>query len=220
VAIVGFESENENLSAYLMEELTGALVNAGIEVADRNNLPYVYERLYLQDSEALSDQSAQAIGKFVAAQRVITGQLINMGDRYQYRVNAIHVERAARDSAANVFVRNDQEMQSMVAEQQTAAPVASRYGVTEQTVPTTPGKFLDRGIMFSMRAREEDGKAIADYTQAIALDPKNANAYIHRGFAYYSKGQKNLAIEDLETALGLDPNNQTIKNNLKKVRGR
>jgi len=34
VAIVAFESPNDNLSDYIMEELTGALFDRGIEVAE------------------------------------------------------------------------------------------------------------------------------------------------------------------------------------------
>jgi len=45
VAIVAFESPNDNLSDYIMEELTGALVDRGIEVADRQNLDYVFKEL-------------------------------------------------------------------------------------------------------------------------------------------------------------------------------
>ena len=72
VSVVVFESEHDNLSNYIMEELTEALVNCKIEVADRNNLPYVYEQLNLQMSRDVSDEDAQSIGKFLDAQLIIT----------------------------------------------------------------------------------------------------------------------------------------------------
>ena len=37
VAIVAFESPNDNLSDFIMEELTGALIDNKMEVADRQN---------------------------------------------------------------------------------------------------------------------------------------------------------------------------------------
>ena len=48
VAIVAFESAHDNISDYIMEEITGALFDRGIEVADRRNLAYVYQELGFQ----------------------------------------------------------------------------------------------------------------------------------------------------------------------------
>jgi tetratricopeptide (TPR) repeat protein len=47
-------------------------------------------------------------------------------------------------------------------------------------------------------------------TEAILLDANNANAYIDRGGAYADKGDFNKAIEDLNTALKIDPNNNSF----------
>jgi 5-hydroxyisourate hydrolase-like protein (transthyretin family) len=92
VAVVAFESENDKLSDYIMEEITGALVNLGVEVADRQNLEYVFKELELQNlskTSEVKDKDAQAIGKFVAAELIITGQLIDIGGSYRYRANAV-----------------------------------------------------------------------------------------------------------------------------------
>ena len=48
-------------------------------------------------------------------------------------------------------------------------------------------------------------QAIADYTQAIALDPKYAVAYNNRGIAYCDKGDLDQAIADYTQAIALDP---------------
>jgi tetratricopeptide (TPR) repeat protein len=61
--------------------------------------------------------------------------------------------------------------------------------------------------------------AIADFTQAIRLDPNYAKAYISRGGAYHNgKRDYDRAIADFETALRLDPNNATARNNLEIAR--
>jgi tetratricopeptide (TPR) repeat protein len=75
-------------------------------------------------------------------------------------------------------------MQRMVAaftRQQPASLFVTQYGVTEQTAPKTPGTYLDRGIMFAMKG--EYAKAIADFTEALNLDPNLSAAYQLRGRA-------------------------------------
>jgi hypothetical protein len=61
VALVAFSSEYENLSEYIMDELTGALVNGNLEVADRRNLAYVFKELNFQMSGDVSDDTAVSI---------------------------------------------------------------------------------------------------------------------------------------------------------------
>jgi tetratricopeptide (TPR) repeat protein len=48
-------------------------------------------------------------------------------------------------------------------------------------------------------------RAIADYNEAIRLDPKQANAYRNRGNAWREKGDLDRAIADLSEAIRLDP---------------
>ena len=47
-------------------------------------------------------------------------------------------------------------------------------------------------------------QAIVDFTEVIALDPDNANAYFNRGCCYDSVGELDLAISDYSVALELD----------------
>jgi tetratricopeptide (TPR) repeat protein len=54
-----------------------------------------------------------------------------------------------------------------------------------------------------LQKREWD-KAIADYTEAIRLDPKDVLAYGSRGFAYSHKGDLDKAIADYTEAIHLD----------------
>jgi tetratricopeptide (TPR) repeat protein len=51
----------------------------------------------------------------------------------------------------------------------------------------------------------EYDKAIADFTEAIRLDPKYALAYANRGAAYVNKGDSDKAIADCTEAIRLDP---------------
>jgi len=236
VAVVAFESDSGNLSDFIMEELVGALFDRKIEVADRQNLEYVFKELNFQMSGVVSDDSAQSIGKFLAAELVVTGQMRNLGSTYRFTTNAIRVETAIHASIPRLMVRNDQEFKSMaeaLANQKTVIRTA-KYGVSENVTPQTAGTFLDRGILFASRGDYE--MAIADFTEAIRLNPNMASAYMLRARAIYasvsnitnvsenfsgvgstitkegqlSAGQiaaYNRAIEDLTQVIRLEPDN-------------
>jgi lipoprotein NlpI len=54
-------------------------------------------------------------------------------------------------------------------------------------------------------AKGEPDRAIADYTQAISLNPKSSTFYNNRGIAYRHKGDADRAIADYTQAISLDP---------------
>ena len=183
VAIVAFNSVSDTLSDYIMEELTGALFDRGIEVADRQNLVYVYKELNFQMSGDVSDESAKSIGKFLAADMVITGDLIDLDNLFRYRTNAINVETAVRSSVTRFDVRSDIEIRRTIENiinQHTITKI-SKYGVSEEKIPKTSGAFLDRGILFLYQGKFE--KAITDFSEAIRLNPNMSAAFHHRGMA-------------------------------------
>ena len=55
-----------------------------------------------------------------------------------------------------------------------------------------------------LEAKKEYDKAIADYTEAIRLDPKNARAYTNRG-GLGRQEEYDKAIADFTEAIRLDP---------------
>ena len=201
VAIVAFESQSDNLSDYIMEEFAGALFDRNIEVADRQNLEYVYKELNFQMSGDVSDETAQSIGKFLGAQLVITGQLRHLGDTYRFMATAIRVEEATRASVPRFDVRNDRAMQNMITalDRQTTTTRTARYGVNETTTPQTAGTFLDRGILFASRGDYE--MAIADFTEAIRMNPNLFSAYILRGRALRASVSKVIDVAENFSAI-------------------
>jgi tetratricopeptide (TPR) repeat protein len=63
--------------------------------------------------------------------------------------------------------------------------------------------YYDRGIGYQRKG--QDDLAIADYTEAVRIDPNNALAYYGRGLSYRHKGQDDLAIADYTQALRIAP---------------
>ena len=61
-------------------------------------------------------------------------------------------------------------------------------------------------------------QAIADYTQAIRLNPNYALAYYNRGNVYYRKGDYDRAIADYEAVLRINPNDADARRNLERAR--
>jgi TPR repeat protein len=54
-------------------------------------------------------------------------------------------------------------------------------------------------------AKGEHGRAIADYSRAIELDPADATAYFNRGRSFGITGQASQALADFSKAIELDP---------------
>ncbi|MDR1574716.1 MAG: hypothetical protein LBS37_01810 [Treponema sp.] len=214
VAIAAFESPHGNLSGYIMDELKGALVDGSLEVADRNNLEYVYRELNFQMSGDVDDKSAQAIGRFQGARYVITGQLLNTGGGYRYRLNGINVETAIQESSTRLNVRNDRAFKDLLAALQTQVLVTrtADYGTGEKAPPRTSRTFLDQGI--TSASRGDYDLAIADYTRTINLNPNDSYAYNYHGYAYLMKDDESRARADFLKALQIDPNNAAARKNL------
>jgi tetratricopeptide (TPR) repeat protein len=64
------------------------------------------------------------------------------------------------------------------------------------------------------RYRGDFDLAIADYDEALRLDPKIVTAYSGRGGIYVRKGRFDLARRDLDEGLKLEPNNSGVHNAL------
>jgi Flp pilus assembly protein TadD len=67
-------------------------------------------------------------------------------------------------------------------------------------------------VAWSQKGKPDN--AIKDYTEAIRLDPKDANAYNNRGIVWTSKGEFGNAIKDYTEAIRLDPQYASAHNGL------
>ena len=71
--------------------------------------------------------------------------------------------------------------------------------------------YDNRGIAWHTKG--DNDRAIADYTEAIRLNPKDALAYDNRGTAWRDKGNRERALADYNIAIRLNLNNAAAFNN-------
>ena len=83
------------------------------------------------------------------------------------------------------------------------APAAT-LGTAGESVQSDAESHFQLGNAYT--AKHDYERAVAEYSQAIALAPTYVNAYIYRGSAYENQGQFDLARQDYEAALKIDPN--------------
>src|SRR5579871_3094773 len=65
--------------------------------------------------------------------------------------------------------------------------------------------YVNRGI--EHKRKHGLDRAIADYDQALQIDPNNSRTYTVRGIAWDAKGDLDRAIADYDRAIRLDPQN-------------
>jgi tetratricopeptide (TPR) repeat protein len=75
--------------------------------------------------------------------------------------------------------------------------------------PTLSLAFNNRG--FARLAKGEHDRAIADFGEAIRLDPRDVLPLKHRGEAYWITGDLDRALRDYEAALALAPGDEVAK---------
>ena len=132
------------------------------------------------------DQAEQQLGEFLPRHR----RLFHRPElRRLYPARGLHAKAIAA-LARNAFERRDWPS------------AAAFYGAALGLQPVA-WLYYNRGYAYAEQG--DLAQAIADYSQAIALDPQGAYAYNNRGHAYYTQGDLAQAIADYSQAIALDP---------------
>ena len=96
IAIVGISSDTEEMSDFMLDELTVNFVRLRkLKVADRANLAAIKKEMNFQLSGEVGDDSIQQIGAMAGAQTVIRGTLKPFGESYLLVIHALNVTTAA-----------------------------------------------------------------------------------------------------------------------------
>lgn len=97
---------------------------------------------------------------------------------------------------------------------QLARPAAGEF--VNQTGSESSEPNSDYNSLFdlalSLQEKKDYENAIANYTRAIELNSQTAEAYVNRGAAYESMGNLDLALQDFNTALALEPKSEAYNN--------
>ena len=110
IALLNFSSPSAAFSEYVLEELSGYLVNGGkLVVVDRKELDLIRKEEQFQLSGEVSDESAQSIGKKLGAQVIVSGSLNDLGKNYRFRVKTLTVETAAIATTASSYISIKEE---------------------------------------------------------------------------------------------------------------
>ena len=75
--------------------------------------------------------------------------------------------------------------------------------------------YLNRGRAYYNKTSYD--LAIVDFTKAIEINPKSLPAYLNRGEAFEKKDDLQKALGDYQKAVELDANNESAKNNLRRL---
>jgi Flp pilus assembly protein TadD len=199
--VAGFSSEHKKLSTYIMDELAGDLAAGNIEVADRQNLEYLYRERDFQMSGDVDDSTAVSIGKILGAAYVLTGQFIKAGGVYCYRLTGINVESAVQSHTTRLTVRNDGALKKLIADIKKTGITATAAGYGRQD---SAANYYKRGVL--LLEQKDYDLAIECFSEALKIDPDYQRAYGRRGAAYAGKGDTNRAAADLNQAIKLNLN--------------
>ncbi|GHV24939.1 hypothetical protein FACS189498_2710 [Spirochaetia bacterium] len=116
IALLNFSSTSEQLSQYVLDELSANLVNSGkLVIVDRKEIDLIRSETDFQLSGEVSDESAQEIGKMLGAQSIVSGSLANIGDIYRINVKVITVQSAEVTVQYRSDIANDSKVKALLA---------------------------------------------------------------------------------------------------------
>jgi len=170
VAVVNCESPTVKMSAYVVGEITVALAKAKrLVLVEREDLDLVEAELDFQLSGAVSDESAQSIGKMLGAEVIVT---LSARDG-RLRAKAIEVESARIAAISSVEFARDARLdtlsETLVLVLDFAAPSAS--------LASTAGEIALSAVSGAPGFRAVSGKA---RERALGSDGVSANSISDR----------------------------------------
>ena len=186
IVILNIQSEYNNLSEYIIDELIANAVNDKVfSVVDRAQLEAIRTELNFQLSGEVSDDSALSIGKFLGAQTIVSGSLGELGNRHRMTIRALNVETAQVQGQFNRNITTSQTITSLKRGGRYSGASygnASTGGRTVNSGSTAPTAELQAGTYtFIPRIQAtRNGIPSNDYISKIVVRGKNMLIYLTR----------------------------------------
>jgi formylglycine-generating enzyme required for sulfatase activity len=170
VAILDFKSDNENLSAYVIEEMYDKLINFGkLSIMERSRINTIAMETGYQFSGEVDDNEIIEIGHQLGADYVVTGQIIYSGEAYRLRVFAIDIAKGRRVASSSLNINpNDRQINYLLTAKTVGkAPVAETTPRPAQTPAPIPGFVRVEGGTFQMGSNDDTDKEKPVHTVKI-----------------------------------------------------
>jgi TolB-like protein len=192
VAVLSFVSEADALSRYVVEELTGALVEGKkFTVVDRARLDLIRKEMEFQVSGEVSDESMQSIGQKLGAQAIISGNFMNIGTGWRFQAFAISVETAQRAASYRTTVNNDAQVAYLMSVKN--APAAAAQTTTPAQKPGAGSSTQPQTAAPAAPAAEAAKPAVNKVYKIGDIGPAG-------GLIFYDKGKESDGWRYLEVA--------------------
>lgn len=194
VAVLNIKTGSESAADFIIDELTGALVNGKkLVVTERRNLELHRKEMNLQLSGDVSDETLQAIGKMVGVEYIISGTLTDLGKTYRLRVQAVNVSTAKIETQYSVTVAANDQIAYLAAQDKAEEekddhinpfPVAREPTVKKGSVYKVGDWGPAGGIVFYDKGNDSDGWR---YLEAAPKELEHKRVFYTKQFRMYIK---------------------------------
>jgi WD40 repeat protein len=170
IALLNFSAPREGFSEYVLEEISGYLVNSGkLVVVDRRELDLIRREEQFQLSGEVSDESAQSIGRKLGAQIIVSGSLVSIGGVHRFRVRTLAVESAAIITSSAVDIGPKDIKTASLLEGASSAPqsvpplLSMRHGehIVSVAYSTDSRRIVSAGGSYIIIWDAENGRELA-----------------------------------------------------------
>lgn len=86
-----------------------------------------------------------------------------------------------------------------------------------QFYPNDAQAVHDLGVVYHKQGKEKYNDAVRQYRRALELKPDMAQAHYNLGNIYYALDRQDLAVQEWDKAIQLDPNNETYVNQRERI---
>ena len=140
IALLNFSSPADRFSAYVLDELTGNLVDTGkLIVVDRAEVDLIRSEFEFQLSGEVGDSSMQELGQMLGAQSIVTGSLTEVGDEYRIVIRVLNVQSAAVAVQYRTDLASSSRIKSLLAGGRSGGAANTAASTSGGRVQASPG---------------------------------------------------------------------------------